>query len=124
MKAVIIIAIIAAVVFGMVSAFSSTLGDPEYPVTDKGVTGPLALGAVSEALHAVDLWKQPLESYSVKRRDELRAGVLRRGDVFVVLNHVQKGDLLWFHVRGRDDASLTGYFKSPSDDPVRARRLE
>ncbi len=124
MKAVIIIAIMAAVVFGMVSVFSSTLGDPEYEVKDHGITGPLALGAVSEAMHDVELWKQPLESYSVKRREQLRAGVLRRGDVFVVLNHVQKGDLLWFHIRGRDDPSLMGYFKSPTDDPVRARQLE
>ena len=84
----------------------------------------LALARPEVTVSYRKLWEQPLESYSVKRREELRAGMLRTGDVFVVLNHVQKGDLLWVHVRSRDDPSLTGFFKSPSDDPVRATKLE
>ena len=99
MKAVIIIAIVVGVIFGMVSVFSSTLEDPEYEVKDAGVTGPLGLGAVSKANQTIELWKQPLESYSVKRREELRVGTLEYGDVFVVLNHVPKGDTLWVQVR-------------------------
>jgi hypothetical protein len=124
MKAAIIIAVIAAVVFGMVSVFSSTLNPPDYQTKNAGVTGPLELGAVSRADQDVELWEQPLDTYSSKRREQLRAGVLERGQVFVVLNHVPKGSILWVHVRGRDDPTLEGYFKSPPDDPVRATQLK
>ncbi|MHC4473177.1 MAG: hypothetical protein ACYTDY_04480 [Planctomycetota bacterium] len=124
MKAAIIIVVVVAVIFGMVNIFGSALNPPDYQTKDAGITGPIELGAVSRADQDVQLWHQPLDSYSAKRREENRARLLTRGTVFVVLNHVPKGSILWVHVRGRDDPTLEGYFKSPPDDPVRATRVD
>jgi hypothetical protein len=124
MKVVIIIAVVVAIVFGVVSVFSSTLNPPEYQTKDVGVTGPLALGAISKVNHRVQLWHQPLESFSSVGREKLRAEKLHAGETFKVLNHVTKGSILWVEVQSLDDTDKRGYFKSPADDPVRATRVK
>ncbi len=124
MKAVIIIAAVGAIIFVVVSVLGSTLGDPEYENQDTGVTGPLARGAVSRALHDVNVWRLPRDTHSRKDRREMLVGVLREGDVFRVTKNYRKGSLLWVEIQARDDPSLRGWLRSPPDDPVQAEKYE
>ena len=123
MKAVIILAVVGAAIYGVVTALGSTLGAPEYENQETGVTGALKQGSVSVACMDAKIWREPRSSSTRKDRDRLFVGALRTGDVFKVTKHYIKAQTLWVHIVPRDDPDLSGWIPSPGDDPFMAKPL-
>jgi hypothetical protein len=123
MKAAIVVLVIAGIVTGVVLVLGSTLAPAKFDRRSAGVTGPLALGAVSRAEEPIQLWREPRGTITREDRESLLVGTLSKGDVFEVLNHVPN-DILWVEVRSTVNPELRGWLRSPPDEPVRASRLK
>jgi hypothetical protein len=120
-KPYILLAVVAAIVVGVVLALKSTLAPAKFDSRSAGVTGPLAVGAVSKAAERIMVWREPRGSISREDRQALLAGILESGDGFRVLNHVP-ADVLWVEIEGLD-GDLRGWVRSPPDEPVHATRI-
>ena len=124
MKAIVIIAVIIGVSFGVYQVLGGQLGEATWQPHDAGVTGPLALGATSKLERTEKVWKAARNTRSPKDREELYVGSLSAGETFVVINHVQNGPVLWVEIEKTSDRTFRGYMKSPPDDPVMATLIE
>jgi len=123
MKVMIVLVLSAAAIFGVVKVLGSTQGEAEYPQFDAGVTGPLEIGAVSQAEQAKLVTKACRRAFTAKDKREITLGELKKGEKFTVLNHFRNGLPLWVYIQSNDRPQLKGWVVSDPEDPFIARKL-
>jgi hypothetical protein len=122
MKALVIVVLIGAAVFGVVKVLGSTLAPAKYGGSVTGVRGVLERGNVCLSRQDVVVWKEARPTYNRTDRERMRVGMLKVGEEFVVLDHMQNGAPLWVKIRSRD-TSLEGWVLSKPQAPFEAEKV-
>ena len=123
MKGFIVLGILVAGIVVMVMVLGTATEAGDYDDFDAGVRGPVERGATSEIARSVTVWALPKDTISAKERTERRVGTLEVGEKFQVLNHFRPRQLLWVQVQSLDNPLKKGWIRSPSADPVHAKKL-
>ena len=123
MKGFIVLGILIAGIIVILMVLGTTAEPGDYDDFDSGVRGPLERGATSEIARKATVWALPKDTTSAKERAERRVGMLEVGEKFQVLNHFRPRQILWVQVQSLDNPLKKGWLRSPSADPVHAKKL-
>jgi len=123
MKAFIALGVMVAGIIIIVVVLGSATEPGDYDDFDAGIAGPLERGARSRLIRKEPVWRVPKDTTSAKERRERLVGTLEVGEEFAVLNHCRPRQVLWVQVQSLKNPLKKGWLRSPSADPVQAKKL-